>query len=455
MSGGYWNIEDNLRRPALDAAHMLALIDKRTRRITPRISSISTGSIVYADATNGTGAGVSLRVRETDSSPNVAAVDTIIVPNGSLTDNADGSVTLAYLQTADLPTELWTRTGTVLSPATAGDKVAASGSESSDALLKGTNTNTGIGAYGVAGYITGASAIGAAVFGETQSTNGSFNSYGIVGNVNAASGLGIGVAGGTGSANEQSYGGQFDGVSITARSNDPTSGAAAFGNMTEGNAPANPATGEWRYYFKTDGLYYKDDAGAETGPLGAGGSGAPTDATYVTLTTNGTLTNERVLTAGEGIDLTDAGAGSTITVSAEDASTTNKGILETATDAEATAASATDKAIVPGNFLAGLPHRVIVDVITGTDAVDDYTGYVNCSGVFSSYTITLPSLAGNVGQFIVFKRTDANPITITISGAGTDQIDGAGSPGTTTIAANRCLILVAETTSTWRQIFTG
>jgi len=41
---------------------------------------------------------------------------------------------------------------------------------------------------------------------------------------------------------------------------------------------------------------------------------APNDATYVTLTTNATLLNERVLTAGTGIALTDGGAGSTITV---------------------------------------------------------------------------------------------------------------------------------------------
>jgi hypothetical protein len=42
---------------------------------------------------------------------------------------------------------------------------------------------------------------------------------------------------------------------------------------------------------------------------------APSDATYVTLSLNGTLTNERVLTAGTGIGLADAGAGSTITLS--------------------------------------------------------------------------------------------------------------------------------------------
>lgn len=42
--------------------------------------------------------------------------------------------------------------------------------------------------------------------------------------------------------------------------------------------------------------------------------GAPTSAQYVTLATDGTLSAERVLTAGEGITLTDAGAGSTVTV---------------------------------------------------------------------------------------------------------------------------------------------
>lgn len=41
---------------------------------------------------------------------------------------------------------------------------------------------------------------------------------------------------------------------------------------------------------------------------------APKDAQYVALATNGTLTNERVLTAGTGISVTDAGAGSTVTV---------------------------------------------------------------------------------------------------------------------------------------------
>ena len=44
------------------------------------------------------------------------------------------------------------------------------------------------------------------------------------------------------------------------------------------------------------------------------GSGAPTDASYLTLGTNSTLSAERVLTAGTGIQFTDGGAGSTLTV---------------------------------------------------------------------------------------------------------------------------------------------
>ncbi len=48
---------------------------------------------------------------------------------------------------------------------------------------------------------------------------------------------------------------------------------------------------------------------------GGGGGGAPTTAAYVVLSNNGTLTSERVLTAGSNISLADGGPGSTITIS--------------------------------------------------------------------------------------------------------------------------------------------
>lgn len=49
---------------------------------------------------------------------------------------------------------------------------------------------------------------------------------------------------------------------------------------------------------------------------GGGGGGAPTNATYVTMSLNGTLTQERVLTAGNGVTITDNGAGSTVVIDA-------------------------------------------------------------------------------------------------------------------------------------------
>jgi hypothetical protein len=60
----------------------------------------------------------------------------------------------------------------------------------------------------------------------------------------------------------------------------------------EAAAPSTPASTKWITYFKTDGLYYKDDAGAETGPLAAGGAlGTWTDytPTWTASTTNPTL----------------------------------------------------------------------------------------------------------------------------------------------------------------------
>ena len=57
-----------------------------------------------------------------------------------------------------------------------------------------------------------------------------------------------------------------------------------------------------------------DAKGRITAASSGSGGGAPTDAEYVTLSTNGSLTNERVLTAGTGIGFTDGGAGSTLNI---------------------------------------------------------------------------------------------------------------------------------------------
>lgn len=79
-------------------------------------------------------------------------------------------------------------------------------------------------------------------------------------------------------------------------------------------------------FFEAGGTnrgYYIDvsagGTGASTNLVGGGGGGAPTGAQYVTLATNASLTDERVLTAGTGITLTDGGAGSTITAAINNA----------------------------------------------------------------------------------------------------------------------------------------
>ena len=50
---------------------------------------------------------------------------------------------------------------------------------------------------------------------------------------------------------------------------------------------------------------------------GGGGGGAPTNAEYVVMALNGTLTNERQLTAGSRITITDGGAGGNVTIAAD------------------------------------------------------------------------------------------------------------------------------------------
>jgi hypothetical protein len=101
---------------------------------------------------------------------------------------------------------------------------------------------------------------------------------------------------------------------LDAKADDPHSHVAA--DVTDFAEAVDDRVGTLLVQGANITLTYDDVAGTLTIAAAGGGGGAPTDATYVTLSTNGTLTNERVLTAGSGISLTDGGAGSTITISA-------------------------------------------------------------------------------------------------------------------------------------------
>lgn len=92
--------------------------------------------------------------------------------------------------------------------------------------------------------------------------------------------------------------------------------------------PTQPsaASGEWKLYFKSGGLYYMDDTGSVTGPLGTGGGGALNDLTDVTITS---VTDNEVLgydtVSGNWINQTAAEAGLAAATHTHAASDVNSG----------------------------------------------------------------------------------------------------------------------------------
>ena len=83
-----------------------------------------------------------------------------------------------------------------------------------------------------------------------------------------------------------------------------------FSGIVAIQIPDDGATGEVLTKLTADNYDY------DWAP-GGGGGGAPTDAEYVVMSLNGTLTDERVLTAGTGITLVDGGAGGAATISVD------------------------------------------------------------------------------------------------------------------------------------------
>lgn len=111
--------------------------------------------------------------------------------------------------------------------------------------------------------------------------------------------------------------------------------------------------------------------------------GAPIGATYVTLSNNPTLTAERVLTAGEGIDITDAGANLTVTISGEDATITNKGIASFNTNNFSVVGGAVSLGTqgvdldMGGNNLDDVDNLYVKDIYHPTGGIIDFYDSIN------------------------------------------------------------------------------
>lgn len=87
---------------------------------------------------------------------------------------------------------------------------------------------------------------------------------------------------------------------------------------SSGTTAQRPTKFLWvgRNYWNTTLAQMEWYDGASWVTWSGGGGGAPTNASYVTMALNATLTNERVLTAGTNITITDGGANGPVTIAA-------------------------------------------------------------------------------------------------------------------------------------------
>ena len=168
-----------------------------------------------------------------------------------------------------------------------------------------------------------------------------------------------------------------------------------------------------------------------------GGSSAPADATYVTLSTNATLTDERVFTYGLAIDSTDAGAGSTLTVAFDPVELTGSRTFgDASTDTIVWTwdrNSGTDPTITFGSqTVTGQIVAASTAVQLGVDHITDFTGSglsvvggaLTSSGGGNSFeTVAVPAGASVVAESSTDTLTLTEDTFLTITGtAATDTI---------------------------------
>lgn len=164
---------------------------------------------------------------------------------------------------------------------------------------------------------------------------------------------------------------------------------------------------------------------------GGGGGGAPTDAQYLTLATNGTLSNERVLTAGTNIQFVDGGAGSTLTINSfgsPNATNGSPGLMQIAGDLS----GLYDSPIVRKINGIDLPASQSLTVGNTLQAVSATTldyGPINLAGGINYVTGTLPgdnvqnASSGNKGVIFLAGDLSGFATTPTVS-----RINGATVP---------------------------
>lgn len=201
---------------------------------------------------------------------------------------------------------------------------------------------------------------------------------------------------------------------------------------------------------------------------GGGGGGAPTGAAYVTIGSNATLTAERALTQGSGIVITDAGANSTVTISASgDAADLTSGTLPAARMPALTGDVTTTVGTVSTSIIAGaVTNAKLADVPTatfkgrttaGTGDPEDLTA-TQATALLNLFSSTLKGLVplsgGGTTNFLRADGTWAAPLGGGGGGAnvGTATIDFGAFPGAshaTVVVTGQAAIVAGSVVQAW------
>lgn len=191
-------------------------------------------------------------------------------------------------------------------------------------------------------------------------------------------------------------------------------------------------------------------------------SAAPTTAQYVVLATDSTLANERVLTAGDGLDLADGGSGSsaTLTVDVTDLIDTSYGLTESSNNIRLNLKSSSglkfdsgELSIEPNDFAGtGLQDD-------GSDNLEVIYGTSSTSAAKGSNTVTVNAGDGLSGGGTMTVGNASDSVTLNIkpsdfAGAGTSIFNSnistyiaAGANVTITTGSDNQFVIAAQATN--------